>query len=51
MIYTLIGKLVVRAGRFYVAQKWGRQLQFGAGFLAVAIGIGAYLASRDVQEG
>lgn len=51
MIYTLIGKAVVKAGKYFVVTRYGRQLQFGAGFLAVAIGIGAYLASRDVQEG
>ena len=51
MIYTLIGKAVVKAGKYFVVNRYGRQLQFGTGFLVVAIGIGAYLASRDVQEG
>ena len=51
MIYKAIGKLVVKLGRAFIVRRYGRQLQFGAGFLVVAIGIGAYLASRDVQEG
>ena len=51
MIYKAIGKLVVKLGKAFVVRRYGRQLQFGAGFLVVAIGVGAYLASRDVQEG
>ena len=51
MIYKAIGKLVVKLGKAFVVRRYGRQLQFGAGFLVVAVGIGAYLASRNVQEG
>jgi len=51
MIYKAIGKAFVKLVKAFVVQRYGRQLQFGAGFIVVAIGIGAYLASRDVQEG
>ena len=51
MIYKAIGKAVVKLAKMFVVRRYGRQLQFGAGFLVVALGIGAYLASRDVQEG
>lgn len=51
MIYSAIGKLVVRTVLFYLRKSFGRQLRIGAGLAAVAIGIAAYLASRDVPEG
>ena len=51
MIYKAIGKAVVKLGKAFVVRRYGRQLQFGAGFLVVALGIGAYLAARDVREG
>jgi hypothetical protein len=51
MIYEAIGRVVVRAVKFFVLFRYGRQLRIGAGVLAVAIGIGAYLAARDVREG
>ena len=51
MIYKAIGKAVVKLGKAFVVRRYGRQLQFGAGFLVIALGIGAYLAARDVQEG
>ena len=51
MIYEWIGRAVVKAARYFVVNRYGRQLQIGAGVLAVAVGIGAYLLSRDVREG
>ncbi len=51
MIYEAIGRVVVKAVKFFVLFRYGRQLRIGAGVLAVAIGIGAYLAARDVREG
>lgn len=50
-MYAAIGKLVVRAGLFYVRQRYRRQIRAGAGLAAVALGIALYFASRDVPEG
>jgi hypothetical protein len=51
VIYKLIGKLVVKTTVFFVRTRYGTQLRFAFGFVAVAVGIGAYLASREVTEG
>ena len=51
MIYEAIGRMVVKAVKFFVLFRYGRQLRVGAGLLAVAVGIGAYLAARNVKEG
>jgi hypothetical protein len=51
MIYKLIGRLVVKTTVFFVRQRYGTQVRFALGFVAVAIAIGAYLASREVTEG
>lgn len=51
MIYKTIGKAVVKLAVAFVRRRYGTQLRFALGFGAVAIAIGAYLASRDVAEG
>ena len=51
MIYTLIGKLVVKTVRFYLSTRYGRQIRFAFGFGLVALLIGGYLAAREVPEG
>jgi len=51
MIYVWIGRAVVKAVKFYLGRRYGRELRVGAGVFVVALGIGAYLLSRDVQEG
>ena len=51
MIYHWIGKFVVKTGLFFIRYRYGRQLRFAAGFGLVALGIGAYLAAREVPEG
>jgi hypothetical protein len=51
MIYEWIGRAVVKATKFYVGTRYGRELRVGAGVFVVALGIAAYLFSRDVQEG
>ena len=51
MIYQAIGKAVVKVVVAFVRLRYGRQLRFVFGFVAVAVGIGAYLASREVTEG
>jgi hypothetical protein len=50
-MYQAIGKLAVKSGLFYVRHRFRRQLRIGAGLAAVAIGIAAYFASRNVPEG
>ena len=51
MIYTLIGKLVVRTVGFYLRTRYGRQIRFALGFGIAAVVIGGYLAAREVPEG
>ncbi|HEX6227866.1 MAG TPA: hypothetical protein VFZ41_00190 [Solirubrobacterales bacterium] len=51
MIYRAIGKAVVKYGFLYVRRRYARPIQIGLGLTVVAVGIGAYLASRDVPEG
>lgn len=51
MIYRLIGIFVVRAARFYLRSRYGRQIRFALGFGLVALLIGGYLAAREVPEG
>ena len=51
MIYEWIGRTVVKAAKYYIGSRYGRELRVGAGVFVVALGIGAYLLSRDVKEG
>jgi hypothetical protein len=48
VIYQMIGRIVVQA----IKLRYGRQIRIaaGAGLLLTALGIGAYLASRDGEE-
>jgi hypothetical protein len=50
-MYALIGRLVVRYGLLYLRRRYRRPIRIGAGLVAVAIGIAAYWASREVPEG
>jgi len=50
-MYAVIGKLVLKSGLFYVRQRYRRQLRAGVGIAAVAVGIAAYFATRNVPEG
>jgi hypothetical protein len=51
MIYRLIGKAVVKYTLFYLRHQHARQIRIGAGLAAVAVGIAAYWATREVPEG
>jgi hypothetical protein len=51
VIYRAIGKAVVKYGLLFVRRRYGRQIQVGVGIAAVAVGIAAYLATREVPEG
>ena len=47
MIYQLIGRIVVEA----IRMRYGREIRIAAGAgLALALGVGAYLASRGGDE-
>jgi hypothetical protein len=50
-MYSLIGRLVVKTVFFYVRHSYRRQIRIGTGIAAVAVGIAAYFASRNVPEG
>jgi hypothetical protein len=51
MSYDKLGKVAIRFAIKYVRRRYRREIRIGAGLAAVAIGIAAYLASRDVPEG
>lgn len=51
MIYRAIGKAVVKYGFLFARRRYARPLKVGAGLAAVAVGVAAYLASRNVPEG
>jgi hypothetical protein len=51
MIYSAIGKAVVKLGLRFVRRRYSRHLRVGAGLAAVAVGIAAYLVTREVPEG
>jgi hypothetical protein len=48
VIYELIGRIVVAA----VKARYGREIRIaaGAGLVLTALGVGAYLATRDGEE-
>jgi hypothetical protein len=48
MIYELIGRMVVG----FIRWRYGREIRIaaGAGLVLTALGIGAYLASRNGEE-
>jgi hypothetical protein len=50
-MYAPIGKLVVKTVVFYLRHSYRRQIRIGTGVAAVAIGVAAYFASRNVPEG
>ena len=51
MIYSAIGKAVVRLGLAFVRRRYGTQLRFAGGFVIAALLLGGYLATREVREG
>jgi len=50
-MYNKLGKAVIRFAIAYVRHRYRRPIRIGAGVAAVAVGVAAYLASRNVPEG
>jgi hypothetical protein len=50
-MYDKLGKAAVGFAFRYLRRRYKRELRIGIGVTAVAVGIGAYLASRNVPEG
>jgi len=50
-MYDRAGRAAVRFAFGYLRRRYRRELRIGIGITAVVVGIGAYLASRNVPEG
>jgi hypothetical protein len=50
-MYDKLGKAAVGFAFRYLRRRYKRELRIGIGVTAVVVGIGAYLASRNVPEG
>lgn len=50
-MYDKLGKAAIRFAFSYARRRYKREIRVGLGVTAVFIGIGAYLASRNVPEG
>ena len=46
-----IGRLAVRYAIIYLRRRYRRPIRIGVGLAAVALGVAAYGASREVPEG
>jgi hypothetical protein len=50
-MYDKVGKAAIRFAFHYARRRYKREIRIGIGATAVFVGIGAYLASRNVPEG
>jgi hypothetical protein len=50
-MYDKLGKAAVGFALAYLRRRYRREIRIGIGVAAVTVGIGAYLASRNVREG
>jgi hypothetical protein len=50
-MYDKLGKAAFRFALSYLRRRYRREIRIGVGLAAVALGIAAYWASRDVPEG
>ena len=50
-MFDTLGKAAIRFAIRYVRQRYRRQIRIGVAISVVAIGAGAYLATRNVPEG
>jgi hypothetical protein len=51
VIYSAIGRIVVKSFVFFLRYRYGRALRVGAGLAALGVGAALYYAARDVPEG
>jgi hypothetical protein len=51
MTHDRLGKAAIRFAFRYVRRRYRREIRIGAGLAVAAIGIAAYVASRNVPEG
>jgi len=49
--YDKLGRAAIRFALKYARRRYRRQIRIGAGIAALAVGVVAYLATRDVPEG
>jgi hypothetical protein len=50
-MYNKLGKTAIRFAIVYIRHRYRRPIRIGVGVAGVAIGVAAYLASRNVPEG
>ncbi|HVQ57650.1 MAG TPA: hypothetical protein VMS60_01970 [Solirubrobacterales bacterium] len=50
-MYDTLGKAALRFAVRYLRRRYRREIRIGAGVAVVAIGVGAYMATREVREG
>jgi hypothetical protein len=50
-MYNKLGKAAIRFAITYIRRRYRRPIRIGAGVAAVAIGVAAYMATRNVPEG
>ena len=50
-MYNRLGRAALRFSLVYLRRRYRRQLRVGAIVTAVAVGIAAYIAARNVPEG
>jgi hypothetical protein len=50
-MYNKLGKAAIRFAITYVRNRYRRPIRIGVGVAAVAIGVAAYMATRNVPEG
>ena len=51
MVYNRLGRAAIRFSIAFLRRRYRSQIRLGIGLVAVAIGIAAYLATRNVPEG
>lgn len=50
-MYNKLGKAAIRFAIAYARRRYRRPIRIGVGVAAVAIGVAAYMATRNVPEG
>lgn len=51
MMYDRLGRAALRFALAYLRRRYRRSIRIGAGLAVAAIGLAAYLATREVPEG